>query len=84
MKVQTASLILLIGSLMTAAADIATVIGPQNITQHQATAELNGPGWKKLVEYLQHTETDKIEDAVTVLCVLESFLLGQQCRKFWT
>lgn len=82
MKVQTATLFLMVGSLTTSISAVGTVVDPQNVTRHQATAELNGPGWRRLLEYLEKTETDNIEDPITVRCVLAYFMLGQQCREF--
>jgi hypothetical protein len=52
------------------------------MTQHQATAKLNGPGWKRLVESLNSSRTDETVDPIIVQCLLESFVLGESCREF--
>jgi hypothetical protein len=61
---------------------ISTATGPHGMTKHQATAELCGVGWKRLIEALNSSDTNTIFDPVTVQCLLQYFVLGSSCREF--
>jgi hypothetical protein len=84
MKLQSLSYTLWVGPLLMSTAALSTPIGPQKSTQHQATAELSGAGWKRLFESLNSTETDENLDPIVVQCVLQYFVLGSSCGEFRT
>lgn len=84
MKLQLAPPMLLLGSLFMSATAISTSTGLHKTSQPQATAELSGPGWKRLVESLNGSDPNTILDTVIVQCLLQSFVLGSSCRKLHT
>jgi hypothetical protein len=62
---------------------ISTAISrPHTMTQQHATAQLSGPGWKRLVQSLNSSEATERFDPVTVQCVLDFFTLGSTCGEF--
>jgi hypothetical protein len=82
MKIQSASPILWLGCLLMSDPTISTAIGPHTMTQQHATAQLSGPGWKRLVQSLNSSEATERFDPVTVQCVLDFFTLGSTCGEF--
>lgn len=75
---------LLFGFLFMSTAANSTAASRHEMIQYQATAtaELSGPGWKRLVESLNSSETNTFVDPVIVQCSLQYFVLGSSCREF--
>lgn len=82
MRIQSASQISWLGCLLMSDPTISSAIGPHTMTQQHATAQLSGPGWKKLVQSLNSSEATEIFDPVSVQCVLDFFTLGSTCGEF--